>query len=132
MAGVPVTTAGGAGGELEIRLFGGFQVRVDGVPLDDLRSARARSLLAFLVLGPHVAHSRQKLAAMFWPDSGDRQARTNLRNVLHLLRHAAPALAAAVHADAKTAEWRPAGLVSVDVHRFESALAGLHLLGGAR
>src|SRR4051794_10676385 len=93
----PVTTAGGAGGELEIQLLGGFRVRVDGVPLDRLRSGRARSLLAFLVLGPNVAHSRQRLAPMFWPHSSDGQARTNLRNVLHLLRHADPALDMALH-----------------------------------
>ena len=119
----PVTTAGDAGGELQIQLLGGFQVRVDGVPLDGLRSGRARSLLAFLVLGPNVAHSRQGLAAMFWPDSSDAQARTNLRNVLHLLRHAAPALDVALHAGATTVEWRPVGPVTVDVHRFDAALA---------
>ena len=64
MTGGPVTTAGDAGDELDIQLLGGFQVRVGGVPLDGLRSGRARSLLAFLVLEPNVAHSRQVLAAI--------------------------------------------------------------------
>ena len=125
MAGDPVKTAGGSAGELDIQLLGGFQVRVDGVPLDDLRSGRARSLLAFLVLAPNVAQFRQGLAAMFWPDSSDRQARTNLRNVLHLVRHAAPVLDRALHTGGTTVEWRPVGPVSVDVHRFEAALAAV-------
>ena len=125
MTGFPVTITRTAGDELDIQLLGGFQVRVGGVPLGDLRSSRARSLLAFVVLAPSVAHSRHALAAMFWPDSSGGQARTNLRNVLHLLRHAARTLDVGLHASATTLEWRPVGLVGLDVQRFEAALAAV-------
>jgi DNA-binding SARP family transcriptional activator len=125
MRGLPVSSAPIICSELDFCLLGGFQLWVDGVPLDELRSGRARSLLAFLVLEPNVAHSRRALAAMFWPDSTDQQARTNLRNVLHLLRHAAPALDAPLRAGASTLEWRPSGQVRVDVHRFDGAVAAV-------
>jgi hypothetical protein len=62
---------------------------------------------------------------MFWPDSSGGQARTNLRNVLHLLRHAARTLDVGLHASATTLEWRPVGLVGLDVQRFEAALAAV-------
>ena len=125
MAGVPATNARNAIDAIDIRLLGGFQIRVGGAPLDELRSGRARSLLAFLVLAPGVAHSRQALAARFWPESTDGQARTNLRNVLHVLRRAAPALDVALRADVNNLEWRPASPVAVDVHRFRAALAAV-------
>jgi DNA-binding SARP family transcriptional activator len=32
--------------------------------------------------------TRQRIAALFWPDSTDAQALTNLRRELHNLRHA--------------------------------------------
>ena len=74
-----------ASGRFGIRLLGGFEIRVGGEPLEALRSGRARSLIAFLILHPDVAHARSRLAFEFWPDSSDGQARTNLRNVLHTL-----------------------------------------------
>ncbi len=97
--------------ELSVRLLGGLQLRIGGVTVDVLRSGRARSLLAFLVLHPGVAQSRQSLAFAFWPDSPEAQARTNLRNVLHLLRRAHPVLDASIEVTARTLRgvrrWRP-------------------------
>src|SRR4051795_10855043 len=59
------------------------------------RSARAAALVAYLVLHAGAPQSRQHLAAVFWPDSSDAQALTNLRRELHALRqvlHDEPAL----------------------------------------
>jgi non-specific serine/threonine protein kinase len=50
-----------------------------------LPTRKSESLLAYLVLNPEF-HSREKLAAEFWGDSGDRQARDSLRNALAVLR----------------------------------------------
>lgn len=49
---------------------------------------RSRLLLAYLASHPDVEHSREKLAAQFWPDSEAIQRRNNLRTELNRLRSA--------------------------------------------
>jgi DNA-binding SARP family transcriptional activator len=67
------------------RLLGHFAVQLDGASACTLRSGRAESLLAILLLRLDVPQSRQRLASLLWPDSGEAQARTNLRHLLHTL-----------------------------------------------
>src|SRR5438105_3671881 len=74
---------------LHIRLFGSFDLRFDGNPVA-LESARAESLLAYLLLHRETSHRRQRLAFLLWPDSSETQAQTNLRHVLHTLRRVLP------------------------------------------
>ena len=50
------------------------------------RSARAVALVAFLVLHAGSPQPRHRIAGLFWPESGDAQALTNLRRELHHLR----------------------------------------------
>ena len=73
--------------ELRIRLLGGFSLArgEEGAPL---RSQRLRMLLAYLALCPGQRTGRQTLAFAFWPDSPEKQARANLRNLLFQLRDA--------------------------------------------
>lgn len=118
VGGLPDSPAVSVAHALDIRFLGGFQVRVGGEHVEALRSGRARSLLAFLVLNADVVHQRQGLAFEFWPGSSEGQARTNLRNVLHTLRRAHPSLAASLRATSTTLQWRSSGPVSVDVERF--------------
>src|SRR5215210_3942788 len=92
-------------GRLRIRLFGELDVRDGEVPLPPLESARARSLLAYLVLHEGVPQSRQRLAFLLWPDSTEGQARTNLRHLLHTLRSAVPALAPHLDVTPQTISW---------------------------
>ncbi len=73
---------------LRIRLLGALDLRCGDTPLPPLESARAESLLAYLLLHSDAPQSRQHLAFLLWPDSTERQARTNLRHLLHTLRHA--------------------------------------------
>ena len=49
-----------------------------------LGSARAESLLAYLLLHREAPQPRQRLAFLLWPDSSEPQARTNLRHLLHV------------------------------------------------
>ena len=49
-------------------------------------SSRAVALVAFLVAHAGAPQPRQRIAGMFWPDSTDAQALTNLRRELHHLR----------------------------------------------
>jgi DNA-binding SARP family transcriptional activator len=64
---------------LRIRLLGGFDLRQGEAALAPLGSARAESLLAFLLLHQEAAQPRQRLAFLLWPHSSEGQARTNLR-----------------------------------------------------
>jgi DNA-binding SARP family transcriptional activator len=51
------------------------------------RSSRTVALLAFLAVHAGLPQTRQRIAGLFWPDSTDAQALTNLRRELHHLRH---------------------------------------------
>ena len=72
---------------LEVRLLGQFDMRLDGVPVV-LASRQAQTLLAYLALNSGVAHRREKLAGMLWPEANDAQARNNLRYTLWQARKA--------------------------------------------
>ena len=75
---------------LRIRLLGELDLRQGGRALPPLDSARAESLLAYLLLHRDAPQPRQHLAFLLWPDSSEGQARTNLRHVLHNLRGRCP------------------------------------------
>ncbi len=111
----------GSADGLHVRLLGGFQLWLGGETLGTLRSGRARSLLAFLILHADVAHARQRLAFEFWPDSSEAQARTNLRNLVHTLRQAHPAIDASLHVTPATLQWRPTLPTTIDVEQFLGA-----------
>ncbi len=66
---------------LEIRFLGQFDVRIDGQPIT-IVSRPAQSLFAFLVLNAGTAYRREKLAGILWPESTERDARSNLRHAL--------------------------------------------------
>ena len=50
------------------------------------RSSRSVALVAFLVAHAGSPQPRQRIAGLFWPESTDTQALTNLRRELHQLR----------------------------------------------
>jgi DNA-binding SARP family transcriptional activator len=72
---------------LRITLLGQFKVEIDGLPVD-IASRSAQSLLALLVLNAGTSQQRAKLAGLFWPDSAESNARSNLRHTLWRLRKA--------------------------------------------
>ena len=70
---------------LEVSLLG--EQYVEGSTATNLaRSSRSIALLGFLAVHADAPQPRQRLAATFWPDSAEQQARTNLRRELHHLR----------------------------------------------
>ncbi|MBM7787164.1 ATP-binding protein [Tenggerimyces flavus] len=111
-----------------VRLLGRFELSLndDVVQLD---SARAEALLAYLLLHRGSTISRQRLAAAFWPDSTEAQARTNLRHVLHTLRARLPTVEEYVEITARTLRWRPDAPLWLDVDGFEET-RDLELYGG--
>ena len=117
---------GGAGDvsspELRVRLLGELGLDLGDRRLAALESARARSLLGYLLLHDDVPHARQRLAFMLWPESTETQARTNLRKTLHILRREAPEVAQALEVTPRTIAWRPDVACWVDVAAFRHEL----------
>src|SRR5262249_26361238 len=99
---------------VSVRLLGAFSVVLGAESVDGLNSARLQSLVAFLVLHHDTVHLRQRLAFLFWPDSSEAQARNNLRQLLHALRRATPALASVLLIDSRVVRWTPEALIQLD------------------
>src|ERR1051325_5715859 len=72
---------------LDVRLLGNFEVKSDQKQIH-ISSRPAQSLFAYLILNADVAHRREKLAGMLWPDSLEETARDNLRHALWRMRKA--------------------------------------------
>ena len=70
----------------EVRLLGGFEVRVDGRTVSGFESQKVRGLLAYLIASRGIAHGRERLAELFWPDHEPAAARSSLRQALYNLR----------------------------------------------
>jgi DNA-binding SARP family transcriptional activator len=78
--------------------------------------------LALIALRRDPQH-RSRLAFELWPDSDERQARTNLRKLLHDFRHSLPDIDEFVEIDNETVRWIPTGPTEVDVLMFRDAMA---------
>src|SRR6516162_6305523 len=70
---------------LHVSLLGEQAITRDGTSAQ-ARSSRGVALVAFLVVHAGVPQSRERIAGLFWPESTDGQALTNLRRELHHLR----------------------------------------------
>ncbi len=69
--------------QIYIYVSGRFRIEKQTQTLQ-LSTRKTESLLAYLVLHPG-SHGREKLAALFWGDSSDTEARNSLRNALSVL-----------------------------------------------
>lgn len=70
---------------LEIHLFGNPDIRLAGTPVGGFVSSKAPALLAYLVVTGRP-HSRDALAALFWGEMAETDAKNNLRQTLSNLR----------------------------------------------
>lgn len=71
---------------LRVSLLGEQTIADDRAGSVRAGSSRAVALVAFLVVHAGSPQARQRIAGLFWPESGDAQALTNLRRELHHLR----------------------------------------------
>jgi DNA-binding SARP family transcriptional activator len=117
-----VQVGGGPPG-LAVRLLGAVSVRWRGQEVPVHESARVVSLLGYLLLHRDAPQPRPRIAASFWPDSTESQARTNLRHLLHHLRRALPEADRYLQATPQTLGWRGDAPLWLDVAEFEAALA---------
>ena len=107
---------------LHLRLLGDFSLLYNDQQVTNLNTTRLRSLLTYLVLHRDVPQQRQHLAFLFWPDATEAQARNNLRQLLHQLRQAFPAVEQFLSADAHLLHWHPVTPFHLDVAEFEQTL----------
>ncbi len=120
---MPPTLANGLQTVTTLHLFGDFRLVMGETPVMTMDLPRVQSLLTYLVLHRHAPQSRTQLAYVFWPDSTESQAHTNLRNLLHKLRRVLPNVDSALHMDRHTVQWRSDATWMLDVLDFESAIA---------
>ncbi len=71
---------------LSVSLLGEQAIIDDASGAVRTRSSRAVALVAYLIAHAGAPQTRQRIAMLFWPDSTDAQALTNLRRELHHLR----------------------------------------------
>ena len=116
---------------IRIRLLGQFAVSHATEAAAAIPHARLQELLAYLLLHRAAPISRQQLAFIFWPDSTDDQARTNLRNLWHRLRRTLPDADRYLIADELTMQWRGDAPYWLDVAEFESYLKQAELAANA-
>ncbi|MFN8446486.1 MAG: BTAD domain-containing putative transcriptional regulator [Caldilineaceae bacterium] len=71
--------------QLQIRLFGSLEIRLNDATLTNFMSNKAPALLAYLALNPRP-QQRDALATLLWSEMSDADAKNNLRQVLTNLR----------------------------------------------
>jgi DNA-binding SARP family transcriptional activator len=103
---------------LQVTLLGEQAITDDGAGVR-AHSSRAVALVAFLVAHAGVPQPRQRIAGVFWPDSTDAQALTNLRRELHHLRQVLAGDCSLV-VTPRDLCWRDCGTCRVDLRIFEA------------
>lgn len=102
---------------LHVSLLGEQAITDDTTGIVRMRSSRAVALVAFLVAHAGSPQARQRIAGLFWLDSTEAQALTNLRRELHHLRQTLgdePSLVVT----SKDLCWRDTETCRVDVRTF--------------
>lgn len=107
---------------LSIQLLGEFSLVYDGMVVVGVNTARMQSLLAYLILHADLPQLRQHLAFRLWPDSGESQARNNLRQLLFQLRQVLPDAKRFLAVDASSVYWRTDAQQVIDIRLFDQGL----------
>jgi len=108
---------------LTIHLLGKFRLAYGDQLVTDIETPRLQALLAYLLLQRSAPVSRLKLASLFWPDSSEKQARTNLRHLVHVLRNALPEANRFLSFEGHALGWKPSAPFWLDVAELERAAA---------
>ncbi len=108
---------------IRIRLLGGFGIATGSPTISPVAGKRQRTLVAYLLLHRLTHHDRKHLAFLLWPDSEERQALTNLRQLIHDVRAMLPDPDRFIEAGRQLVGWRPDAPCVVDVDEFEARAA---------
>lgn len=108
---------------LQIRLLGGFALTHQGERVKAIeKSARLQALLVYLLLNATRPQPRRQIAFIFWPDTTESQARTNLRKLVYQLQRRLPQSASYLAVDRHALQWNGASSYQLDVELLEDAL----------
>lgn len=110
--------------KLRIGLLGEFVMLVDDRLCTSVNTPRLQALVAYLLLHRDAPQPRRQIAFLFWPDSSEGQALTNLRKLLYDLRLALPDAEAYITLDRHTVFWTTSSPYpfAVDVDAFKANL----------
>lgn len=115
--------------DLEVRLFGGLEVRRAGELLPPFSTRCAQRLFAYLVLNAHRPIDRNVVCGSVWPDRPDRKARKALRTALWrvraLLEPEDEDAGTLFHVEGRLIGFPGTGSVWVDTEVFESRMQRL-------
>ena len=103
---------------LQIYALGDLRIQLGGEPVRELRSRKAQAMLVYLARRPESL-AREVLADMFWSESSQLQAMSNLRDVLSSLRKY---LNPYVTITRYSVSLNPEAAVWLDVNELEAAL----------
>ncbi len=107
---------------LSVSLLGEQAIIDDASGAVRTRSSRAVALIAYLVAHAGAPQTRQRISLLFWPDSTDAQALTNLRRELHHVRQVLgdqPSLVVT----STDLSWRDTDTSKVDLRTFQTERA---------
>lgn len=105
---------------LKIRCLGGFEVWHGERQVTGFESQKTKALLAYFLSHRDRALSRDRLAALFWPETGDDAARRNLRQAVYCLKRCLPSAdAAPIVASEGALRWNRRYSCWHDVEAFE-------------
>lgn len=108
---------------LHVQLLGDFCLTYDDDHTVTVNQTRQQALIAYLLLHRGAPQARQRVAFLFWPDTSEAQAQTNLRQLLHHLRRAWPACDDYIHVEPRTLAWQMGAACRVDLVAFTQAAA---------
>ena len=71
---------------LKLKTLGGLAIFHDGRPIDVSGIRKPLAILAYVAAAPDMGVSRDRLQALFWPESSGERARAALKQALYLIR----------------------------------------------
>src|SRR6478609_9469660 len=105
---------------MRIHLFGNLRISFAGRQVTAVNTNRLHSLIAYLILHGDTPQPRERLAFMLWPASGESQARTNLRQLLHHLKRALPTECNLLETSHFAVRWRQDASCTIDIVDFQA------------
>ena len=113
--------------QLTLSFLGSFQAKIDGNPIPESRSKKIEALLIYLAMESKVAHRRETLVGLLFPDLPDETARTNLRQTLTRLRRAikdSEADPPFLLTNRETTQFNQGSRTTFDIRQFDARLQG--------
>jgi DNA-binding SARP family transcriptional activator len=103
-------------------MMGTFHCLYNDKPLVKIPTGRQQLLFAYLLLHSDIPVSRKQIAYLFWPDTSEQQAMTNLRKLLFDLKKLLPASDLHLQLQGDQVTWHCLELCEIDVRTIENLI----------